>query len=79
MGWHFVLRTAQRSLKFLLEQCMVREEHQKSLTKLLWYNFDIHYQPGSQNKAVDTLSRIELILSTLMISTPRSLHLEKLK
>ncbi|CAA2982798.1 hypothetical protein MA16_Dca028797 [Olea europaea subsp. europaea] len=79
LGRHFVVRTDQRSLKFLLEQRMVSEEHKKWLTKLLGYSFDIQYQLGVQNKAADALSRVEPTLGNLMISTPRSLHLEELK
>lgn len=79
LGRHFVVRTDQRSLKFLLEQRMVCEEHHKWLTKLLGYSFDIQYQPRVQSKAANALSRVEPSICNLMISPPMSLHLEELK
>lgn len=41
LGQHFILRIDQKSLKFQLEQCLVCADHQKWVTKLLGYDFDI--------------------------------------
>lgn len=79
LGRHFVVRTNQWSLKFLLEQHLVSEDHQKWLTKLMGYHFDIQYRPGLENKAADALSRIQPALHCLALTTPRVLQLEEIK
>ena len=58
MGQKFIIRTDQRSLKFLLVQRMATLDRQKWLCKLLGYDFDIEYKSDSANKAVNALSRI---------------------
>ena len=58
LGWHFIVRTNQRGLKFLLEQRMVATEYQHWLTKLMGFDFEIQYRPDKKNKVVDALSRL---------------------
>ena len=41
LGRKFVVCIDQRSLKFLMDQRVVADEHQKWVSKLLGYNFDI--------------------------------------
>ena len=54
LGRHFVFRTDQSSLKFLLEHLT---KYQKWLTKIMGYDFEIIYNPGMTNQAADALSR----------------------
>lgn len=57
MGQHFIIRTDQRSLQFLMDQHVMAEEQQKWITKLMGFDFEIQYRPGCENKAADALSR----------------------
>ncbi|XP_048496700.1 transposon Tf2-1 polyprotein [Beta vulgaris subsp. vulgaris] len=57
MGRRFIIRTDQRSLKFLMEQRVVGVEYQKWLSKLMGFEFEIQYNPGASNRVADALSR----------------------
>ena len=58
LGTHFIIRTDQKSLKFLLEQRLMAEGQHKWATKLLGFDFEIQYKPGLENRATDALSRV---------------------
>lgn len=56
---HFVIRTDQRSLKYLLEQRLNTPIQQQLLPKLLEFDYEIQYKQGKDNVAADALSRVE--------------------
>lgn len=59
LGHHFLVRTDQQSLMFLLERRIGTPNQQKWLAKLLGYDFEVEYKKGRENKAADALSRKE--------------------
>lgn len=77
-GRHFVVQIDQKSLKFSLEQRLVNEEHQKWLTKLLGFDFNIEYKPRLENKIADALSRIKLATTLITLSIPCVLQQDEL-
>lgn len=56
-GRHFVIRTDQQSLKYLLEQRVGTLAQQKWLTKLMGYDFIVEYDSGRENRAANALFR----------------------
>ena len=72
IGRHFFIWTDQKSLKFIMEQREIGTEYQKWAYKLLGYDFEIKYKPGSTNGATDAFSRHPCLavsyLTTLMTS-----------
>lgn len=58
---------------------MVSKDHQKWLTKLLGYQFDIQYRPGLENKAADALSRMQPSVNVLVLTTSEVLQLWEIK
>ena len=79
MGRKFIIRTDQRSLKYLWEQKITTEAQQKWLTKLMGYDFVIEYKRGSENLVVDALSRREEKGELVAISQPVPRWLELIR
>lgn len=57
LGRKFLIYTDQQSLWNLLHQTIQTPEQQKWLTKLLGFDYEIHYKPGLANRVADALSR----------------------
>ncbi|CAA7019723.1 unnamed protein product [Microthlaspi erraticum] len=59
LNGHFVIKTDQRSLKYLLEQRLNTPIQQQWLPKLLEFDYEIQYKQGKENLVADALSRVE--------------------
>lgn len=68
----FVIRTDQKSLKYLLDHKLSTPFQQKWLSKLAGFDFSIEYKAGKENRAADALSRIPG--SQLWAMTLSSIH-----
>ncbi|KAI0523021.1 hypothetical protein KFK09_005411 [Dendrobium nobile] len=53
---------------YFMEQRMVTDEHQIWLSKLLGYDFEIHYRPCMENKETDALSKCMGELQVIAVS-----------
>ncbi|GKC91091.1 ty3-gypsy retrotransposon protein [Tanacetum coccineum] len=78
LGRTFRVFTDQRSLKHLLTRVVQSPEQYKWASKLLGYDFEIHYKPGKENRVADALSRIEES-QLLSLSTPIFPWLQELR
>jgi hypothetical protein len=75
VGSKFVVKTNHNSLKYFLEQKDLSESHQKWMTKVQAFNFDIEYVRGKKNIVVDALSRRPAACSLMEISADWKSHL----
>ncbi|KZV31629.1 peroxidase 64 [Dorcoceras hygrometricum] len=78
LGRSFVVLTDHKSLKELLHQRITTPDQQQWLSKLMGYEFQIRYKPGSLNGAADALSRcVDTDLRS--ISIPQWAGIEEIK
>ncbi|WVZ15409.1 hypothetical protein V8G54_012975 [Vigna mungo] len=68
LGHHFIIRTDQKSLRFLLEKRVLTGDQLKWVTKLMGYDFEIQYKPGADNRVADALSRVMTYSSISVIT-----------
>lgn len=59
VGSHFIIKTDQKSLKWLLQQKISTPFQQFWLSKLMGFDYEIQYRSGKENLPADALSRIE--------------------
>ncbi|KAK4390195.1 Transposon Ty3-I Gag-Pol polyprotein [Sesamum angolense] len=59
VGNHFVIKTDQQSLKYILEQKVNNALQHKWISKLLGLDYEVQYRKGCENKAANALSRRE--------------------
>lgn len=58
LGHSFIILTNHRSLKDLMGQVIQKPEQQSYLSKLLGYDYTIHYKFDKSNVVADALSRV---------------------
>lgn len=56
-GTHFIIRTDQQSICYLMEQKITNALQQRWISKLLGLDYEIRYKRGAENKVADALSR----------------------
>ncbi|KAJ8759923.1 hypothetical protein K2173_010069 [Erythroxylum novogranatense] len=68
LGRPFVVRTEQRSLKYLLDQRITTPAQARWMPKLMGYDYVVEYRKGKENQGADALSRVvEFHMLTLSI------------
>jgi hypothetical protein len=70
LGSTLVIKTDQKSLKFITEQKVTEGIQHKLLLKLLEFNYSIEYKKGQENTAADALSRRDVSLMPITVITP---------
>ncbi|GJW61762.1 ty3-gypsy retrotransposon protein [Tanacetum coccineum] len=58
IGRRFLIRTDHKSIKELMQQVIQTPVQQQYVRKLMGFNFDIEYKPGTTNIVADALSRM---------------------
>ncbi|KAA0054180.1 transposon Tf2-1 polyprotein isoform X1 [Cucumis melo var. makuwa] len=79
LGRKFVVKTDQKSLKFLLEQRVIQPQYQKWIAELLGYSFEVVYKLGLENKAADALSGVPSSVYLNQLTAPTLIDLKIIK
>jgi hypothetical protein len=75
VGSGFLVKTDHNSLKYFLDQKDLSEKHQKWVSKIQAFDFDIEYVKGKRNVIVDDLSKRPTGCSMMDICTDWKAHL----
>lgn len=70
LGTDLIIKTYQKSFKYITEQKVSGGVQHKLLLKLLEFNYKIEYKKGKENKVADALSRREHTLMPIAVITP---------
>ena len=66
---NFIIRTYQKSIKYLLEQKINTPAQHTLLAKVMGYDFEIQYKKRQSNKEIDALSRVQSSEVTISVLT----------
>ncbi|XP_021717906.1 uncharacterized protein LOC110685687 [Chenopodium quinoa] len=61
VGAHFIIKTDQKSLKWLLQQKISTPFQQFWLSKSMVFDYEIQYKCGKENVATDAFSRVQVV------------------
>ncbi|KAJ0601569.1 putative nucleotidyltransferase, Ribonuclease H [Helianthus annuus] len=77
---HFIIKTDQKSLKYLMEQKLTTPLQHVWLSKLMGFDYEIVYKKGVENKVADALSRVQgPTLSAISVSHLHPSLMDKIK
>lgn len=71
LGRRFTIITDHQSLCTMVHETVQTPEQQRWLTKLLGFDFDIIYKPGSLNGPADALSRLPTASLNILLATSK--------
>nr|GEZ75931.1 hypothetical protein [Tanacetum cinerariifolium] len=74
---HFIIKTDDFSLKYLLDHKITTPTQMKWLPKLMGFDYEVSYKKGSENGATDAVSRVQTSDLFSMITTLITTELAK--
>nr|GEW30988.1 hypothetical protein [Tanacetum cinerariifolium] len=74
---HFIIKTDDFSLKYLLDHKITTPTQMKWLPKLIGFDYEVSYKKGSENGATDAVSRVQTSDLFSMITTLITTELAK--
>ena len=64
----FIIKTDHKSLAYLNEQTLLSEMQRKAMARMMGLKFKILYNKGSDNVAVDALSRVAHLMTVQSVA-----------